>query len=336
MADISFGFDNPLKVRFGDEFFKELPQKSGVYTFLDRKGRPLYIGKADNLKRRLLSYQAAKPGQAADHILEMIEHAHDLRYEILPSSEASLRREEELIRSVRPRYNIALNYDVSYLYVGFRVQEFARVVSRDRKLNLADGAKESAKIEFRLSHMDIHEGFTSFGCFRHRGKAKGGYSALLRLLFAAHCPRERFLIPAKLCRSSPAYNYVLELPVEVLEPLEDFLSGKNKDLLRYLLETLLLKPDLPKQLYIPLQRDFETAKEFFQYGPQDTRKLARKLRSGDGKVAQEILDDAITNEFRVSISQAAFTGVRTTQKTQLKTRPKSRPKTQQTKVRAKA
>lgn len=306
MTNISFGFENPLKIRFGDEYFKNLPKDPGVYTFLDRHGVPLYIGKADNLKRRLMSYQAAKPGQATDHILEMIEHAVDLRFEVFKCGTDALKRESELIRSVRPRYNVALNYDVNYLYVGFRTNAVSASAS---------------KLEFRLSHMDIHEGFTSFGCFRHRGKVKAGYSALLRLIFAAHCPRERFLLPARICRSSPAYDFSIDIPqatlAEMFEHLEQFFAGKNSGLLRYLLDRLLAKDELPKELYIPLQRDSEIAKELFRFGPQDTLKLARKLRSRNGKIAQEAMDSFTATEFEATL--------RAVPKTVLKTRPTSRP-----------
>ncbi|RYZ64073.1 MAG: hypothetical protein EOP05_22595 [Proteobacteria bacterium] len=174
--------------------------------------------------------------------------------------------------------------------------------------------------------MDIHEGFTSFGCFRHRGKVKAGYSALLRLLFAAHCPRERFLLPARICRSSPAYNFSLELPHEVHEHLEAFLAGKNTGLLRYLLDTLLAKTELPKELYIPLQRDFVIAKELFKFGPQDTLKLARKLRSRNGKIAQESMDSITATEFEATL--------RETPRTLLKTRKETRKKAPSKRVRS--
>lgn len=289
MEKISFGFENPLKSRFGEEFFKNLPKDPGVYTFLDSKGFPLYIGKADNLKRRLMSYGSAKPGQAAEHILEMIEHAEDLRWEIHGDGELAMKRETELIRSVRPRYNIALNWDVNYLYLGMRIAERIK-------------GSETVDVEFRLSHLPIGEGFTSYGCFRHRGKTKLGFTALLRLLFAAYCPRERFQIPAKICRSSPPYRYRTRLPEEVVEPLESLLSGDDFSILRILLDRLLEREALPKQLYIPLQRDIGTVKEFFQYGPKDTRELACRLKKRPGSlVSQDEMDRLISREFKSSL-----------------------------------
>ncbi len=281
IKDISFGFENPLKMKFGESFFKELPKDPGVYTFVDQKGRPLYIGKANNLKARLMSYQAAKPGQAPDHILEMIEHAHDLKFELRTCGEDALRREEELIRSVRPPYNVALNYDVSYLYIAFK--------------------QTGTKTEFRLSHMEVKEGFKTFGCFRHRGKAKAAYSALMRLLYAAFCERERFQLPSKICRSSPAYRFTTDISDEALEYVENYLAGRNNDLLKFLVTTLLAKENVPKTLYLPMQRDIEILKEFYAHGPQDTARLARKLRIKSGVVPQERVDAIVTRDYLAAI-----------------------------------
>lgn len=285
ITDISFGFENPLKVRFGENFFKELPKDPGVYTFLDQKGRPLYIGKANNLKARLMSYQAAKPGAAPDHILEMIEHAVDLKLELRESGEDALRREEELIRSVRPPYNVAMNYDVSYLYVAFK--------------RLANG-----RVEFRLSNIEVEEDFKVFGCFRHRGKAKAAYSALMRLLFAAFCPRERFQIPSKISRSSPAYTYTTDVSAEVLAHIENYLAGRNNELLRHLVKSLLARENFPKPLYLPMQRDLEILKEFYKYGPQDTAKLAKRLRLRRGLVSQEAMDRVVSRDFEKQLTQS--------------------------------
>lgn len=297
MANISFGFENPLKTRFGESFFKELPREPGVYTFLNSRGQPLYIGKANNLKARLMSYQAAKPGQAPDHILEMIEHAHDLKFELRKNESDALRREEELIRAVRPLYNVALNYDVSYLYIAFK-----RIDGGGAGGGVGGGG--ASRVEFRLSHFEVGDGFTTFGCFRHRGKAKAAYSALMRLLFAAFCPRERFQIPSRICRSSPAYQYTADVDETTLELIEEYLSGRSSALLKHFVDAMLSREHFPKQLYLPMQRDLDVLKEFFAYGPQDTARLAKRLRLRSGIVSQERMDRAVASDYSRALARS--------------------------------
>lgn len=69
------------------------------------------------------------------------------------------------------------------------------------------------------------------------------------------------------------------------------------DLLQLLFDRLIEKTNLSKTLYIPLQRDFVTAKEFFAFGPDDTRKVASRLRSRSGLVSQAAMDRLITRDF---------------------------------------
>lgn len=263
MNNISFSYENPLRSLFGEEFFKAIPTDPGVYFFLDSKRKPLYIGKADSLRRRLCSYQAAKPGQAQEHILEMIELAREIRWEIHDSGEKALLRESTLIRSLQPPFNIVGTGPTTYLFCG---------ISAEKRTG------ERVPVHFRLSHNeDLGPKFSTFGCFNHRGKTKAGYSALLRLFFAATCERERFHLPARLCRTSPAYVHKGEVPAEWLEPLQKFLSGESAELLRLITTRLLARESLPPYLYAPLQRDLNAAKLFFEAGPLSTRKLSAAL-----------------------------------------------------------
>ncbi len=276
MTQISFGYENPLKVKFGETFFKDLPNVPGVYFFLNEKCAPLYIGKADNLHKRLMSYQAAKPGTMPEHILEMLELASDIRWEQHESGAAALTRESELIQIVRPPYNIAGTDPISYLFLGTRIGEIK--------------TSETVSVDFRLSRMKIKEGFSNYGCFRPRGKVKAGYSALLRLFYASLCPRERFHLPAKLCRTSPSYVYKIDLQHTWLEPLDAFLKGESLELLHLLLKTLLQKENLPKELYLPLQRDLQIAKDFFHLGAQETAGLIKSAGVKSSSISKKQMD----------------------------------------------
>lgn len=267
---ISFAFENPLRVKFMDEFFQKIPQDAGVYAFLDQNNDPLYIGKASNLRRRLMSYRNGKPGRTAEHILEMMELAQSIKWEIHASGDEALKREALLIRTLRPPFNIAGTHPVPFLFCGFHISEGSPRPTR--------GSEKRLTTEFRLSHQALPDSYETFGCFYHRGKTKAGYSALLRLIYASTCERERFHLPAKICRTSPAYIFRLSAPESWVAPLRDFLSGQNIQLLHLMTKGLLENESLPPYLYAPLQRDIRTSFEFFQSGPEFTRKAATALK----------------------------------------------------------
>lgn len=281
---LSFSYQNPLAARFGEDFFKKVPTDAGVYFFLNEKREPLYIGKADCLRKRLRSYLAGKPGQTPEHILEMIELAHSIRWETYSSGEKALLREATLIRTMQPPFNIAGTWPATYLFCGIAVMGSENGLS---------------KVEFRLTHMDdLGDNFETYGCFNHRGKTKAGYSALLRLFFAATCLRERFHLPARLCRTSPAYVYRAEIPSDWVNPLRVFLKGEDSSLLKLITKSLLERENVPAHLYAPLQRDLNAAKLFFEAGPEATRKLVRLKNKKHPLVAQEEMIQLLSKSVR--------------------------------------
>ena len=286
MQSISFTYENPLKINIGEELFKNLPQAPGVYFFLDKRRRPLYIGKADNLRRRVQSYRTLKPGYAPEHILEMIEFAREIVFETHPSGEKALVREGELIRSVKPPFNIAGTDPIPHLFCALRVREDVPPS--------AGNAFQS--VDFRLSHRQLSGGFRVYGCFSHRGKTKAGYSALLRLFHAATLQGSRLHLPSKLCRTSPAYEHRGIIRKDWLFPLDDFLRGKSPQLLHLLMKDLLRNEELAPHLYAPLQRDLKAARGFFDSGPKKTRRILAGAGKGSSLVSQQRMDELLRKE----------------------------------------
>lgn len=80
------------------------PRRPGVYGMLDRDEQLIYVGKAKNLRTRLLSYfrKKGRPPKAG----RIIAQARSILFETLPHEFASLLRELELIRRWRPRFNV--------------------------------------------------------------------------------------------------------------------------------------------------------------------------------------------------------------------------------------
>ncbi|MBF0308560.1 MAG: excinuclease ABC subunit UvrC [Magnetococcales bacterium] len=92
-----------------------LPETPGCYRFMDRQGGTLYVGKARNLQRRVASY--FHRGDHPPRILNMLELAHALDYTMTRSDNEALLLEANLIKTLKPRFNILLRDDKSYPYI---------------------------------------------------------------------------------------------------------------------------------------------------------------------------------------------------------------------------
>ncbi|MFC7689369.1 excinuclease ABC subunit UvrC [Paeniroseomonas aquatica] len=99
-------------VRVIETALATLPLSPGVYRMLDAKGDALYVGKARALKKRVVAY--TQVGRLPERLRRMVHETRSLEV-ITTSSEAeALLLEANLIKKLRPRYNIVLRDDKSY------------------------------------------------------------------------------------------------------------------------------------------------------------------------------------------------------------------------------
>lgn len=116
-----------------------LPTTPGVYLYKDARGRIIYVGKARNLRRRILSY--FRPGSSlTPKTAAMLSHAASLDTLSTGTEKEALLLEASLIKKHRPHYNIVLRDDKQYVLFRIgRESPFPRleVVRRRRK----DGAR---------------------------------------------------------------------------------------------------------------------------------------------------------------------------------------------------
>lgn len=89
-----------------------LPQRPGVYRMLGAGGDVLYVGKARNLKARVSSY--AKSGGHSNRIMRMIAETAGMEFVVTETETEALLLEANLIKQLRPRYNIILRDDKSF------------------------------------------------------------------------------------------------------------------------------------------------------------------------------------------------------------------------------
>jgi excinuclease ABC subunit C len=107
MTDLS-----PTGIARIQAYLKTLPDAPGVYRMMDAKGDVLYVGKAKSLKKRVASY--AKTGGHTERIARMITETAEMLFVTTASESEALLLESNLIKRLKPRYNVSFRDDKSF------------------------------------------------------------------------------------------------------------------------------------------------------------------------------------------------------------------------------
>jgi excinuclease ABC subunit C len=101
-----------------EAYVKTLPDSPGVYRMLGADGTVLYVGKAKSLKKRVSSY--AKSGGHTERIARMISETAEMLFVTTASETEALLLESNLIKRLKPRYNVSYRDDKSFPHILLR------------------------------------------------------------------------------------------------------------------------------------------------------------------------------------------------------------------------
>ena len=116
---------------------KTLPETPGVYQYFDEAGTLLYVGKAKNLKKRVSSYFTKEHDNARLRLL--VKKIVEIKTIKVNSELDALLLENNLIKSLKPRYNINLRDDKTYPWITLKTERFPRLFATRK--HIKDGSE---------------------------------------------------------------------------------------------------------------------------------------------------------------------------------------------------
>ena len=114
-----------------------LPTGPGVYQFYDDAQKILYVGKAKNLKKRVSSYFSKNHEYGKTRV--MVKKIRAIKHIVVPTESDALLLENNLIKELRPRYNVLLKDDKSYPWLCLKNERFPRLFPTRRVIK--DGSE---------------------------------------------------------------------------------------------------------------------------------------------------------------------------------------------------
>ena len=270
--------------RLGKEFFKQIPRTPGVYLMHGESGKVLYVGQSKNLRSRLNSYKNAHPDHLSRKTIRLVHQVRTIMWEEWETPEKARLRENELLRTLRPRFNRMNTFPKAHCFIGVKCFPSRLVFSLTRE--------EVASPEY-------------FGAFK--SGAAFGYQALLRLLWSAiHAPERMADYPRPLLLTRPPGYFELPLSPggnsgasELAHHLSKFFWGASGELRNWLEARLRPNPCVFQQRM--RMTDLETIQRFYDYGPRRNRALKDHCQLSEGLILQEQLDDLLVTDLWKSL-----------------------------------
>jgi len=114
-----------------------LPDNPGIYQYFDKDGKILYVGKAKNIKKRVASYFNKVHDTGRTNVL--VRKIAIIKHIVVPTENDALLLENNLIKSLQPRYNVLLKDDKTYPWICVKKEPFSRIFSTRNRIK--DGSE---------------------------------------------------------------------------------------------------------------------------------------------------------------------------------------------------
>ena len=205
-------------------FVKRLPNSPGVYRMFNTAGDVLYVGKARSLKKRVTNY--AQGRGHSNRISQMIRQTANMEFVTTRTETEALLLEANLIKRLRPRFNVLLRDDKSFPYILVTGDTRAPAIFKHR------GAR-SRKGDY-------------FGPFASAGAVGRTINSLQRAFLLRTCTDSVFetrtrpclLYQIKRC-SGPCTHEIRDADyAELVQEAKDFLSGKSQKVKAHMAEAM--------------------------------------------------------------------------------------------------
>jgi len=197
-----------------EAYLKTLPDGPGVYRMLNAKGDVLYVGKASSLKKRVAAY--AKPAGHSYRIAHMISQTAEMIFVSTASETEALLLEANLIKRLKPRYNVSYRDDKSFPNILLRTDHRFPQILKHR------GAKSREGVYF--------------GPFASAGAVNMTLNTLQRAFLLRSCSdavfagrtRPCLLYQIKRCSAPCTGRIDAENYAALVAQAKDFLTGKSR------------------------------------------------------------------------------------------------------------
>ncbi|MGO8018129.1 excinuclease ABC subunit UvrC [Rhizobium leguminosarum] len=206
------------------EFVKRLPNSPGVYRMFNAEGDVLYVGKARSLKKRVNNYAVGRVH--SNRIAQMVRQTANMEFVTTRTETEALLLEANLIKRLRPRFNVLLRDDKSFPYILITGEHRAPAIFKHRGARARKG--------------------DYFGPFASAGAVGRTINSLQRAFLIRTCTDSVFetrtrpclLYQIKRC-SGPCTHEVSDGGYgELVQEAKDFLSGKSQKVKSHMAEAM--------------------------------------------------------------------------------------------------